>query len=490
MSRPTLKATESVPLSMARPAVHLTETASTLLSKTAPVARQAYSVSFIVGLAQRRLRERITAPFWVRGEVSGWKRSRGGHCYFTLKDRSAEVSCILLAHCVERLPALPEDGMQVDVYGTVGIWQLALDQLRNRLRGEGLLDDARKRPLPLFPERVGVVTSQEGSVLYDMHTTLRRRAWWIPMLVSPCSVEGMKTAPEIAAAICRFGSEARGCPVDVVIVARGGGSRESLWAFNSEPVARAIAGCPVPIISAIGHETDFTLADEVADVRAATPTAAAQRAVPDGRALQEGLEAQREEIRSRMLRHCRLLATRLDGVDRHVRARSPAANHRRAEETLARTAEEMERALGRRMAALAVQVEAGEGHLALRSPAAGLARAEERLRQLAAEVHASAASRQREAARELEELGRALDRAVLHRLGARERDLALQAEALDARSPLRVLARGYAVAEEARTGAVIRNPAQAPAGTPLRIRLADGDLLATSKGPAPADSDL
>jgi exodeoxyribonuclease VII large subunit len=495
---------------MARPAIHLTKNAPALHIRATPVAREAYSVSFIVGLAQKRLRERITAPFWVRGEVSGWKRSRGGHCYFTMKDRTAEVSCILLAHCAERLPALPEDGMQVDVYGTVGIyvprgqfrleverieatggdglWQLALDQLRNRLRGEGLLDDARKRPLPPFAERVGVVTSQEGSVLFDMHTTMRRRAWWIPMLVSPCSVEGMKAAPEIAAAIRRFGSEARGCPVDVVIVARGGGSRESLWAFNSEPVARALAACPVPTISAVGHETDFTLADEVADVRAATPTAAAQRAVPDGRALQEGLEAQREEIRSRMLRHCRLLATRIEGVDRHVRARSPAASHRRAEATLQRTVEEMERALGRRMAALAAQVETVEGHLALRSPAAGLARAEERLRQLAAEVHASAASRQREVARELEELGRALDRAVVHRLHGAERDLAMQAEALDARSPLRVLARGYAVAEEARTGSVIRNPAQAPEGTPLRIRLAEGDLLATSHGPAPADS--
>jgi exodeoxyribonuclease VII large subunit len=474
------------------------------------VPRQAYSVSFIVGLAQRRLRERAGTPFWVRGEVSGWKRSRSGHCYFTLKDRTAEVSCILLAHCAQALPALPEDGMQVDVYGTVGIyiprgqfrleverieatggdglWQLALDQLRNRLRGEGLLDDARKRPLPLFAERVGVVTSQEGSVLFDMHTTLRRRAWWIPMLVSPCSVEGMRAAPEIAAAIRRFGTEARGCPVDVVIVARGGGSRESLWAFNSEPVARALAACPVPTISAVGHETVFTLADVVADVRAATPTAAAQRAVPDGRALQEGLEAQREDIRSRMLRHCRLLATRLEGVDRHVRARSPAANHRRAEETLARTAEEMERALGRRMAALAAQVETVEGHLALRSPAAGLAQAEERLRQLTAEVHASAASRQRELARELEELGRALDRAVVHRLHGAERDLAMQAEALDARSPLRVLARGYAVAEEARSGTVVRSPAQAPEGTPLRIQLAEGELLATSHGPAPADS--
>jgi exodeoxyribonuclease VII large subunit len=403
---------------MARPAIHLTNNARALFSQTAPAPRQAYSVSFIVGLAQRRLRERITAPFWVRGEVSGWKRSGKGPCYFTLKDRTAEVSCILLAHCVERLPALPEDGMQVDVYGTVGIyvpkgqfrlevqrieatggdglWQLALDQLRNRLRGEGLLDDARKRPLPPFAERVGVVTSQEGSVLFDMHTTLRRRAWWVPMLVSPCSVEGMKAAPEIAAAIRRFGTEARGCPVDVVIVARGGGSRESLWAFNSEPVARALAACPVPTISAVGHETDFTVADEVADVRAATPTAAAQRAVPDGRALREGLDAQQEDIRSRMLRHCRLLATRLDGVARHVRARSPAASHRRAEATLSRTAEEMERALGRRMAALAAQVEAVEGHLALRSPAAGLARAEERLRQLAAEVHAWHSSREKE----------------------------------------------------------------------------------------------
>ena len=240
--------------------------------------RRTFTVSAVVARADAVLRERASMPIWVRGEVSGWKRVRSGHCFFCLKDGSAELSCVLWADRARALPALPSDGMEVDVRGRLGIfvrrgqfrmevedvevtggeglWNLARERLIAQLRAEGVLDDARKRPLPAFPERIGLVTSAGSAALQDMWRTMRRRAWWIRVLVSPSAVEGVGAAPEIATAIGRFGTGPGQTPVDLVIVARGGGSRESLWAFNTEIVARAIAASPFPTISAVGHETD------------------------------------------------------------------------------------------------------------------------------------------------------------------------------------------------------------------------------------------
>jgi exodeoxyribonuclease VII large subunit len=224
--------------------------------------RRVFSVSSVVRAADRAIRDR-TGPLWVRGEVSGWKQSGVGHCYFVLKDEKAELACTLWAKVARELPILPENGMQIEVLGQLGIyerrgqfqldvsrvestgagglWQFAKDRLIRQLRSEGLLDEDRKRPLPSCPERVGIVTSAQSAALHDMHRVLRRRAWWIPVLVSHCSVEGVQSAPEIAAAIARFGLRPEECPVDVVVVARGGGSMESLWAFNDESVVRAIS---------------------------------------------------------------------------------------------------------------------------------------------------------------------------------------------------------------------------------------------------------
>lgn len=284
-------------------------------------ADEEYTVSAVNALA-RRVMEAGLPPLWVHGEISGWKRHRPtGHCYFTLKDTGAQMRAVMFRIDAQRLPTDPDEGMQVRALGTVtlyekrgeyqfvvrelegrgagGLWKLAFERLRARLEAEGLLDPARKRPLPAHPRVVGVVTSPVGAALHDILEVIRARAPWTQVRVSPARVQGEGAARDVARAIRRF--YRRGA-ADVVIVGRGGGSAEDLWAFNEEPVARAIAGCPIPVISAVGHEVDVTIADLVADARAPTPSAAAERAVPDGAALRRELDGMRLRLAAALRR--------------------------------------------------------------------------------------------------------------------------------------------------------------------------------------------
>ena len=269
--------------------------------------RTTYSVSNLNRLV-RELLDQSLPPLWVAGEVSNWKRSAAGHCYFSLKDAEAQVRCVLFSSDARGLPTEPEEGMAVRAFGAVslyeprgdyqlivremeasdagGLWRLAFEKLRAKLDGEGLLDPERKRPLPAYPRRVGVVTSAVGAAVHDVIHVIESRAPWCTVVLSPARVQGEGAELEIAGALERLVEHA---DVDVIIVGRGGGSVEDLWAFNREEVARAIARSPVPVVSAVGHETDVTIADLVADRRAATPSAAAEMAVPDGRALQHQL---------------------------------------------------------------------------------------------------------------------------------------------------------------------------------------------------------
>jgi exodeoxyribonuclease VII large subunit len=261
-----------------------------------------------VNRAVRNLLESQLPPLWVSGEVANWKRAGSGHCYFTLKDENAQLRCVMWRSDAQRLPIDPDDGMEIRAFGALtlyevrgeyqlavrrieaageeGLWRLAFEKLRTRLEAEGLLDPARKRPLPRFPRTVGVVTSTTGAALRDILSVLRRRAPWTRVLVHGTRVQGEGAALDVAHAIRTLAGSGR---VDLLIVGRGGGSIEDLWAFNEEPVARAIAACPVPVISAVGHEVDVTISDLVADVRAPTPSAAAEAAVQDGQALTEAL---------------------------------------------------------------------------------------------------------------------------------------------------------------------------------------------------------
>ena len=263
----------------------------------------AWSVSEVTRRARAVVEAGLPA-LWVKGEVSGFKAYGSGHWYFTLRDKAAQLRCVMWSRDNQRLPAAPADGMQVFAFGSPtvweeraefrltvrhvlsteagGLWQVAFDKAKAALARDGLLDPNRKRPLPRFPRRLAVVTSPDGAALRDIAAIIARRWPTIEILLVPTRVQGEGADREVCAALAMLGRIPR---LDVAIVGRGGGSKEDLWTFNSERVARAIAAVPVPVISAIGHETDITLSDLVADLRAPTPSAAAEAATPDRSAL-------------------------------------------------------------------------------------------------------------------------------------------------------------------------------------------------------------
>lgn len=280
------------------------------------------------------LLERQFTLLWISGEISNFKRYDSGHCYFSLKDSRAQIRCVMFRHKAQALDFFPQDGMEVEVLASPSIYiargdfQLnvesmrraglgalfaAFEALKEKLQKEGLFATEKKRVLPLFPRAIGIVTSLQAAALQDILTTLRRRMPSIPVFIYPTAVQGMSAAPEIIRAI-QIASQRK--EVDVLIVGRGGGSIEDLWAFNEEEVARALADAPMPVVSAIGHETDFTIADFVADVRAPTPTAAAELVCPDKIQWQARLAQYRLHF-ERSLRHALNNAVqRLDLVKR------------------------------------------------------------------------------------------------------------------------------------------------------------------------------
>src|SRR5437667_2930534 len=254
----------------------------------------------------RNIRGALETKFgalWVQGEVSNYKAHPSGHQYFTLKDSRAQISCVIFRNAMGPLRKPLTDGAQVQVYGQIsvfeargqyqlsvqiiqprglGVLQAKFEAHKRQLGTEGLFDAARKRTLPKFPKRIGIVTSPSGAAIRDMLNVLRRRAPWLQILINPVRVQGSGAAQEIAVAIRELASPSENfAPVDLIVLTRGGGSMEDLWEFNEEIVARTIADVNVPIVSAIGHEIDFTIADFVADLRAPTPSAAAELIVPD-----------------------------------------------------------------------------------------------------------------------------------------------------------------------------------------------------------------
>lgn len=245
---------------------------------------------------------------YLRGEISNFKQHVSGHWYFSLKDESARIACVLFRQHNLSVKFVPKDGVQVVLFGSVGLYTASGSyqfygegmrrdgvgelyerflQMKEALTKEGVFDPARKRPLPLYPRKIGVITSQTGAVLHDILTVTRRRNPGITLLLRPAKVQGDGAAEDLTRAL----QEMQEVPsVDVIIIGRGGGSMEDLWAFNEETLVRAVAECKLPVISAVGHETDFTLCDFAADVRAATPSAAAELAVPDTWQLKEKLK--------------------------------------------------------------------------------------------------------------------------------------------------------------------------------------------------------
>jgi exodeoxyribonuclease VII large subunit len=402
---------------------------------------------------------------WVAGEISNFVRATSGHCYFSLKDAQAQVRCAFFRHKAALLDWQPENGMQVEVralptlYEARGDFQLtvetmrrsglgalyeAFERLKKKLEQEGLFDAARKKPVPGFPRRIGVVTSPKAAALRDVLTTLARRMPSIPIVIYPVPVQGEGAGGKIAQAIRAASSRAE---VDVLIVCRGGGSMEDLWAFNDEALARAIADCALPVVTGVGHETDFTIADFVADARAATPTAAAEMASPN----RVERAAQLRMIGARLARNLRRqLETRMQHLDYlGKRLVHPGERIRDRQRQLAQLAGRLRSAGGRAFESATWRIADLLGRLRGGRPA----------------FDALAASRQALALR----LG--LGHARLLELHAQR--LAKLGANLDHLNPRAVLERGYSIVAAA-DGRIVRTAAELAVGDSLRLTFAHG----------------
>jgi len=303
-------------------------------------APRIYTVSDLT-VEIRALLEDSLSGIWVEGELSNFHHHSSGHMYFTLKDQESQIKGVMFRMQNRQLKFRPDDGLHVLVYGDLGVYerrgeyqivveymepkglgalQLAFEQLKERLAAEGLFDDARKRPIPMLPRRIGVITSPTGAAIRDILHVLRRRFANVDVLIHPVAVQGDQAAPEIADALRELN---RRGGLDVLILARGGGSMEDLWPFNEEVVARAIANSKIPVISAVGHEVDYTIADFVADLRAPTPSAAAEVVVSRKDELAQRLDDLHARMSGVVRSRLHALLVRLAGLDRHLRLLNP-----------------------------------------------------------------------------------------------------------------------------------------------------------------------
>ena len=438
--------------------------------------RDIYSVSRLNREA-RVLLERGFGSLWLEAEISNFARPSSGHWYFSLKDAGAQVRCCMFRQRNMLLGFAPRDGQKVLVRARIGLYeprgeyQLLIDHMEDaglgalkrqfdelaaKLAAEGLFAPERKRPLPALPKRIGVITSPSGAAIHDILHVLARRFAAIPVLLYPVAVQGAAAAAEIVAALKLAGRRAE---CDVLILARGGGSLEDLWAFNDEALARAIGACPIPVVSGIGHEIDFTIADFAADVRAATPSAAAEIVAPDAeewaaslrrlrerlqRALRQGIDTHRERLR--------WLIGRAELVNPEARL---AQQGQRLDELEQRASRALRQILADRRSALGLSV----SRLWQLSPAARL--------QGTAARHAALFARLRAAG--LQQLNRARER------------LAPLVRTLNAVSPLATLDRGYAIVS-LEGGGILRDAKDATAGTIIEARLSQGRIRAKVEG--------
>ncbi|MGO9263739.1 MAG: exodeoxyribonuclease VII large subunit [Candidatus Binataceae bacterium] len=438
--------------------------------------RVALTVSQLLRVVRETLDVQL-AEYWVAGEVSNARMAPSNHLYFTLKDARGAINAVMFSSASRRLRFRVVDGMQIVVRGRVNIYevrgtlqlyaeeieprglgalQLAFEQLKQRLSREGLFDAAVKRPLPRLPRTLGIVTALGGAALRDLLRILLDRYPNLHIIIRPSVVQGAGAAAELARAIDDLSFDGR---AEVVIVGRGGGSLEDLWPFNEEVVARAIRRSTIPIVSAVGHEIDYTIADFVADLRAPTPSAAAQLVVPIKAEVRQRLDAISASITG---------ATRqtISGHRRHLahlmaRLRDPETLIRQARQRLDDATAELAKALQ-------TQVEAGRSQV----------------RELTARLMNPVAWRATVAARRarVAHLRERLDAGMRMASEGRRAQLGAAAQRLDAVSPLRVLERGYAVVTQRSSGRVVSDADQVAVGDELRIRLARGGIRANVAG--------
>ncbi|HEY0705620.1 MAG TPA: exodeoxyribonuclease VII large subunit, partial [Polyangia bacterium] len=461
-------------------------TSSSMVAPPAPVSPpkpeepRIFGVYELVRAARMSLEMRF-ADVRVEGEISGLRKTSAGHLYFILKDNEAQIDCVLFAREASRLRFKVADGQQVRCRGRLTIYEgrgkfqmsvvamlpagagllaLAFEELKQKLAGEGLFAPDRKRRLPFLPRIVGVVSSPSGAVIRDIVRVAHRR-FPARLLLAPAPVQGDGAAPAIVAALRAIARVPR---VDVIILARGGGSMEDLWCFNDEALARAIAACPIPVISAVGHETDFTIADFVADVRAPTPSAAAELAVP----MMTDIKAEFAVLQRRAVRAVHAeLATRRLVIER---ARRRIGDPRRLVDAQRQALDD----LGSRATA-ALRANLVRQHKALTAAEARLLRAhpQRRIGEQRAQLTA---------------LLRRLHAAIDARIATRHRALEGLRGKLESLSPLSVLERGYALAR-ARDGHVITRAAGLAPGDAIAVRFADGEVTTrveqTDREPSP-----
>ena len=412
-----------------------------------------------------RLLERTFPLVWIGGEISNFTRAASGHWYFTLKDDAAQVRAVMFRGRAQYAGFVPREGDKVEVralvtlYGARGDYQINVEairragvgqlyeaflRLKEKLGAEGLFDEERKRPLPLFARSIGIVTSPQAAALRDVLTALRRRVPHIPVVLYPAPVQGQGASVKIADAIM---TASRRKEVDVLLVCRGGGSIEDLWSFNEEPVARAIAACSIPVISGVGHETDFTIADFAADLRAATPTAAAELAATARADWLSSLAADAGDLRRAMERIFDDANQGLDNLSRRLLSPSSRIENQRVKLLgMASTLTHAVRAPINRQGVLLAQL---QQRWARHRPDSRAMRT-----QLASEQRHLVAS-------------------MAANLRARRESLGGLAAQLELLNPQRTLERGYAIVSNAK-GKVLRSPGQIKPRDVLRVRLAEG----------------
>jgi exodeoxyribonuclease VII large subunit len=434
-------------------------------------AREVYTPSALTRFVRDLLEDSLPL-IWLEGEISNFSKPASGHLYFTLKDSAAQVRCAMFKPKSTWLRFKPADGMRVlararvSLYEARGEFQLIVDsleeagegalqrafeQLKATLAAQGLFDAALKRPIPAWPRRIGVITSPTGAAVRDVLSVIARRFPLAEVEILPVPVQGKEAAAAMVAMLRAASAAARH---DVLLLTRGGGSLEDLWAFNDETLARAIRASTIPVVSAVGHEIDFTIADFAADLRAPTPSAAAELLVPDVSAITRTLERDHGRLQQRMRRTLEARTQRLDHLLARINAQRPQARLARA---------------GERLAALHTRLRDRSG--------AGIERRAARVAQLRTRLLA-----QHPKLRLLRDAQRAhafderLRHAIAHAFERGRARIGELARTLHAVSPLATLERGYAIVLERESGRVVRSVTQATAGAELRVRLIDGDV--------------
>lgn len=430
------------------------------------------SVSALNRLARTAL-EAALPLLWVGGEISNLSRAASGHIYFTLKDAQALVRCTMWRNRVQMLPFCPENGMRVEaralatLFEARGDYQInvemlrpagagnlaeAFRQLRDKLAAEGLFDPARHRPLPIFPEGLGIITSPAAAALRDVLVTLRRRAPGLPVTIYPASVQGVDAPRQLCAALNAAARRAKTDAIGLLLLVRGGGSLEDLWAFNDETLARAIAASPLPIVSGIGHETDFTIADFAADLRAPTPTGAAELASAGYFSARDTLAVTARRLRQFIARQMETLAQRADRCA--LRLIHPRDRLRRAREDAAYHEQRLRQAMMARLGECAHRLSKFELRLNARIPTPTILRGQ------------------------IDGIGERLDRAAHVLIGAQKQRLNALSAGLRQLNPDAVLTRGYSIVRNAE-GHIVRTATGLQPGDMLAVQFAEGGIGVT-----------